>query len=161
MACCRGFNARLLFLMGCAMIEYISHTVVLVLAPMIALHFYPDTAFPRVGFYTALLAGSGYLGHMISCRLWINVARSLKSSKGVVLWGLAVLGAGFFSLLLCQSLLAMTIVRFATGLFSGVVPVALIEIDTICGYVCACVCRTRTSCLCVLTCVGALPASLQ
>lgn len=134
MGCCRGFNARLLFLMGCAMIEYVAHTVVLVLAPMIATHFYPQTPFPRLGFYTALLAGAGYLGHALSCRLWINVARSLQSSKGVVLWGLAITGAGFFSLLLCQSLLAMTLVRFATGLFSGVLPVALIEIDTICGY---------------------------
>uniref|UniRef100_K3WKS4 CRAL-TRIO domain-containing protein n=1 Tax=Globisporangium ultimum (strain ATCC 200006 / CBS 805.95 / DAOM BR144) TaxID=431595 RepID=K3WKS4_GLOUD len=132
-SCCRGFNARLLFLMGCAMVEYVSHTVVLVLSPMVAMHFYPTTSFPRLGFYTALLAGSGYLGHVISCRLWINVARSLKSSKGVILWGLAIIGAGFFSLLLCQSLLAMTLVRFTTGLFSGVVPVALIEIDTICG----------------------------
>ncbi|TYZ62395.1 hypothetical protein PybrP1_010205 [[Pythium] brassicae (nom. inval.)] len=133
MGCCRGFNARLLFLMACAMIEYVAHTVVLVLAPMIAMHFYPQTPFRRLGFYTALLAGAGYLGHVLSCRLWINVARSLQSSKGVVLWGLAITGAGFFSLLLCQSLLAMTLVRFATGLFSGVLPVALIEIDTICG----------------------------
>ncbi|GLD92927.1 hypothetical protein PINS_up001519 [Pythium insidiosum] len=131
--CCRGYSARMLFLMGCAMIEYASHTVILVLGPMIALHFYPATSYPRIGFYTALLSGSGYLGSALSCRLWINMARSLKSAKGVILWGLAILGAGFFSLLLCQSLLAMTIVRFAMGLFSGVTPVALIEIDNICG----------------------------
>ncbi|KAJ0408411.1 hypothetical protein ATCC90586_009186 [Pythium insidiosum] len=131
--CCRGYSARMLFLMGCAMIEYASHTVILVLGPMIALHFYPATSYPRLGFYTALLSGSGYLGSALSCRLWINMARTLKSAKGVILWGLAILGAGFFSLLLCQSLLAMTIVRFAMGLFSGVTPVALIEIDNICG----------------------------
>lgn len=130
-----GVNARMLFLMMCAVIDYVSHTVVLVLGPMIALHFYPSTSYHVLGFYTALLAGAGYLGHALSCRLWINLARTLKSSKGVLLWGLAVLGAGYFSLLLCQSLLAMTIVRFATGLFSGVVPVALIEIDNICGCV--------------------------
>ncbi|TMW63201.1 hypothetical protein Poli38472_002142 [Pythium oligandrum] len=131
--CCRGYSARLLFLMGCAMIEYVAHTVILILGPMIALHFYPTTSYPRIGFYTALLSGAGYFGNMLSCRLWINMARSLKSSKGVILWGLSILGTGYFSLLLCQSLLAMTIVRFATGLFSGVTPVALIEIDNICG----------------------------
>lgn len=135
--CCRGggVNARMLFLMMCAVIEYVSHTVVLAVGPMVVLHFRPDTSFHVLGFYTALLAGAGYLGHALSCRLWINLARSLKSSKGVILWGLAILGAGNFSLLLCQSLVAMTIVRFATGLFSGVIPVALIEIDNICGYV--------------------------
>ncbi|RLN88009.1 hypothetical protein BBJ28_00003872 [Nothophytophthora sp. Chile5] len=130
---CGGFNARLLFLMACAMIEYIAHTVVLVLGPMLALHFYPETSFHRLGFYTAILSGAGFLGHALSCGFWINLARSLKSSKGVILWGLAVTGAGFFSLLLCQSLLAMTLVRFATGLSSGVLPVALIEVDNICG----------------------------
>ncbi|DBA03669.1 TPA: hypothetical protein N0F65_006848 [Lagenidium giganteum] len=119
--------------MGCAMIEYISHSVILVLGPMIAMHFYPNTSFPRVGFYTALLSGSGYLGHVISCRVWISLAKTLNSSKGVILWGLAIIGTGFFSLLLCQSLLAMTIVRFTTGLFSGVIPVAQIQIDNICG----------------------------
>ncbi|KAG7381754.1 hypothetical protein PHYPSEUDO_005696 [Phytophthora pseudosyringae] len=131
--CCGGVNARMLFLMACAMIEYISHTVVLVLGPMLTLHFYPETSFHRLGFYTAILSGSGFLGHALSCGFWINLARSLKSSKGVILWGLAVTGAGFFSLLLCKSLLAMALVRFATGLSSGVLPVALIEIDNICG----------------------------
>ncbi|KAH7476948.1 hypothetical protein KRP22_000878 [Phytophthora ramorum] len=131
--CCGGVNARMLFLMACAMIEYMAQTVVLVLGPMLTLHFYPETSFHRLGFYTALLSGSGFLGHALSCGFWINLARSLKSSKGVILWGLAVTGAGFFSLLLCKSLLAMTLVRFATGLSSGVLPVALIEIDNICG----------------------------
>ncbi|RLN62480.1 hypothetical protein BBJ29_002139 [Phytophthora kernoviae] len=131
--CCGGVNARMLFLMACAIIEYIAHTVVLVLGPMITLHFYPETSFHRLGFYTAILSGSGFLGHALSCGFWINLARSLKSSKGVILWGLAVTGAGFFSLLLCRSLLAMALVRFATGLSSGVLPVALIEIDNICG----------------------------
>ncbi|KAE8984832.1 hypothetical protein PR001_g22322 [Phytophthora rubi] len=131
--CCGGVNARMLFLMACAMIEYIAQTVVLVLGPMLTLHFYPDTSFHRLGFYTAILSGSGFLGHALSCGFWVNLARSLKSSKGVILWGLAVTGAGFFSLLLCKSLVAMALVRFATGLSSGVVPVALIEIDNICG----------------------------
>ncbi|KAF1774857.1 Major facilitator superfamily domain [Phytophthora cactorum] len=116
--CCRGVNARMLFLTACAMIEYIAQTVVLVLGPMLTLHFYPETSFHR---------------HALSCGFWINLARSLKSSKGVILWGLAVTGAGFFSLLLCKSLVAMSLVRFATGLSSGVLPVALIEIDNICG----------------------------
>jgi len=97
--CCRGYSARLLYLMGCAVIEYIAHTVVLVLGPMIALHFYPSTSYPRLGFYTAILSGAGYLGSTLSCKMWINIARSLKS------------------------------------LFSGVLPVALIEIDNICGCV--------------------------
>lgn len=132
-SCCGGVNARMLFLMACAMIEYIAHTVVLVLGPMITLHFYPETSFHRLGFYTAILSGSGFLGHALSCGFWINLARSLKSSKGVILWGLAVTGTGFFSLLLCKSLLAIALVRFATGLSSGVLPVALIEIDNICG----------------------------
>ncbi|GMF55018.1 unnamed protein product [Phytophthora fragariaefolia] len=123
----------MLFLMACAMIEYMAQTVVLVLGPMLTLHFYPETSFHRLGFYTAILCGSGFLGHALSCGFWINLARSLKSSKGVILWGLAVTGAGFFSLLLCKSLVAMSLVRFATGLSSGVVPVALIEIDNICG----------------------------
>ncbi|GMF13457.1 unnamed protein product [Phytophthora lilii] len=123
----------MLFLMACAMIDYIAQTVVLVLGPMLTLHFYPETSFHRLGFYTAILSGSGFLGHALSCGFWINLARSLKSSKGVILWGLAVTGAGFFSLLLCKSLLAMSLVRFATGLSSGVLPVALIEIDNICG----------------------------
>ncbi|KAI9921278.1 hypothetical protein PsorP6_002345 [Peronosclerospora sorghi] len=131
--CCRGVNARMIFLSACAMTEIIAQTVVLVLGPMIALHFYPETTFHRLGFYTAILSGSGFLGHAISCGFWINLARSLKSSKGVILWGLAVTGAGFFSLLLCKNLLTMSLVRFATGLNSGVLPVALIEIDHICG----------------------------
>ncbi|ETI49985.1 hypothetical protein F443_06375 [Phytophthora nicotianae P1569] len=131
--CCRGVNARMLFLTACAMIEYIAQTVVLVLGPMLTLHFYPETSFHRLGFYTAIISGSGFLGHALSCGFWINLARSLKSSKGVILWGLAVTGAGFFSLLLCKSLVAMSLVRFATGLSSGVLPVALIEIDNICG----------------------------
>lgn len=119
--------------MGCAMIEYVSHAVVLLVGPLIVMQFYPETPFPRIGFYTAILSGSGYLGHALSCRLWINLARSLKSSKGVILWGLAIIGSGYFSLLVCESLLAMALVRFTTGLFSGVIPVALIEIDSICG----------------------------
>ncbi|CAI5747463.1 unnamed protein product [Peronospora destructor] len=131
--CYGGVNARMLFLTVCAMIEYIAQTVVLVLGPMLTLHFYPETSFHRLGFYTAILSGSGFLGHALSCGFWINLATSLKSSKGVILWGLAVTGAGFFSLLLCKSLVAMSIVRFATGLSSGVLPVALIEIDNICG----------------------------
>ncbi|CAH0485078.1 unnamed protein product [Peronospora farinosa] len=131
--CCGGVNACMLFLTACAMIEYIAQTVILVLGPMLTLHFYPETSFHRLGFYTAILSGSGFLGHALSCGFWINLARSLKSSKGVILWGLAVTGAGFFSLLLCKSLVAMSLVRFATGLSSGVLPVALIEIDNICG----------------------------
>ncbi|CAI5714306.1 unnamed protein product [Hyaloperonospora brassicae] len=131
--CCEGVSARLLFLTACAIIEYLSQSVVLVLAPMVALHFYPDTSFARLGFYTAILSGSGFLGHALSCSFWINAARSLQSSKGVILWGLAVTGAGFFSLLLCKSLVAMSLVRFATGLSSGASPVALIEVDNICG----------------------------
>uniref|UniRef100_M4BNZ5 CRAL-TRIO domain-containing protein n=1 Tax=Hyaloperonospora arabidopsidis (strain Emoy2) TaxID=559515 RepID=M4BNZ5_HYAAE len=123
----------MLCLTACAIIEYMSQSVVLVLGPMVALHFYPDTSFPRLGFYTAILSGSGFLGHALSCSFWINSARSLQSSKGVILWGLAVTGAGFFSLLLCKNLVAMSLVRFATGLCSGVSPVALIEIDNICG----------------------------
>lgn len=131
--CCPGVDARMLFLMACGMIEYIAHTVVLVLGPMLTLHFYPDTSFHRLGFYTAIISGSGFLGHALSCGFWINLARSFNSSKGVILWGLAVTGAGFFSLLLCKSLLAIAIVRFATGLCSGVLSVASIEIDNICG----------------------------
>ncbi|CAH0479359.1 unnamed protein product [Peronospora belbahrii] len=123
----------MLFLTACAVIEYIAQTVVLVLGPMLTLHFYPETSYHRLGFYTAILSGSSFLGHALSCGFWINLARSLKSSKGVILWGLAVTGAGFFSLLLCKSLVAMSLVRFATGLSSGVLPVALIEIDNICG----------------------------
>ncbi|TDH65743.1 hypothetical protein CCR75_002027 [Bremia lactucae] len=132
-SCCRGVNARMLFLTACAMVDYIAHTVVMVLGPMLTLHFYPETSFLRLGFYTAIISGSGYLGHALSCGVWISLARSLKSSKGVIFWGLAVTGVGFFCLLLCKSLLAMSIVRFATGLSSGVLPVALFEIDNICG----------------------------
>ena len=152
LGCCQGYNSRLLFLTGCAMIEYISHVVMLIVSPMIVLHFYPTTALARVGFYTAILNGSGYLGHFLSCRVWINLAKSLRSGKGILLWGLAVIGAGNFGLLLCQSIWAMAIVRFAAGLFSCVVPIALIEIDNICGYEtksysCSCDWKTRLSSL--------------
>ncbi|KAG6613642.1 E3 ubiquitin-protein ligase XBOS34 [Phytophthora cinnamomi] len=36
--------------------------VVLVLGPMLTLHFYPETSFHRLGFYTAILSGSGLPG---------------------------------------------------------------------------------------------------
>ena len=148
MSWCQEYNGRLLFLMGCVVMEHISHTVFFLCSPLIVLHFYPETSYYLLGLYTAALSFASYMGHFISSPIWIKYSRITLYSKGIIPSGLASIGLGFFGLLLCQSLVQVVLTRFITGIFTGVIPSVLTEIDEICGYVPNC-CRCDFLLICV------------
>ncbi|CCI43194.1 unnamed protein product [Albugo candida] len=119
--------------MGCVVMEHISHTVFFLCSPLIVFHFYPDTLYTLLGMYTAILSFASYIGHLLSSPVWIKYSRITLYSKGIILFGLASIGLGFFGLLLCQSFVQVVFTRIVTGIFTGVIPSALTEIDEICG----------------------------
>lgn len=130
---CRDLNGRLLLLMSCATVEYLSHTVLFLCAPLIVMYHYPSSPISHVGFYTAILSSSNYIGPLLTCSLWMKWSQNTIHSKAIILCGLASIGLGFFALILCQNFVQILAVRIVAGIFTNVIPVAKAEMDETCG----------------------------